>query len=246
MEICFVTIFPGMLEGPLSHGTLDIASRKGAAEYRVVDIRDFAVDERGTVDDYPYGGGPGMVMMAPPIVEAVESVRSGEEAGEVPVILMSPAGRVFDQEKARQLSKAAKIVLVCGRYKGVDERVERLVITESISIGDYILSGGEIPALAVADAVVRHLPGVIGDERSRDTDSFSGERGFSLDAAYYTRPPEYRGLGVPDVLLSGNHAMIDEWRRRSAGERTGRYRPDLSVAAGDDKGDDKGLLEKED
>ena len=227
MEICFITIFPGMMSGPLTSGMLDIAAKNGAADYKVVDLRDFAVDRHGSVDDYPYGGGPGMVMMAPPFVEAVESVRSSEEAGEVPVILMSPTGRRFDQSVAMELARREKIVFVCGRYKGVDARVDELVITDTISIGDYILSGGELPALVVADAVIRHLPGVIGDERSRDTDSFSREREFLLDAAYYTRPAEYRGLKVPEVLQSGNHAKIEEWRRESALERTKRLRPDL-------------------
>jgi tRNA (guanine37-N1)-methyltransferase len=227
MEICFITIFPDMMTGPLTSGMLDIAASKGAAEYRVVDLRDFAVDKHGSVDDYPYGGGPGMVMMAPPVVEAVESVRTAEEAGEVPVILLSPAGRRFDQSVAVELSRHEKIIFVCGRYKGIDERVEQLVITDTVSIGDYILSGGELPALVVADAVIRHLPGVLGDERSRDTDSFSCEREFLLDASYYTRPTEYRGLKVPETLQSGNHAKIDEWRENSALERTKRLRPDL-------------------
>ncbi len=227
MEICFITIFPGMMSGPLTSGMLDIAAKKGAADYTVVNLRDFAVDKHGSVDDYPYGGGPGMVMMAPPVVEAVESVRTADEAGEVPVILMSPAGRRFDQSIAIELARHEKIVFVCGRYKGIDERVKELVITDTVSIGDYILSGGELPALVVADAIVRHLPGVIGDERSRDTDSFSEEREFMLDAAYFTRPHEYRGLKVPEILQSGNHAKIDEWRRESALERTKRLRPDL-------------------
>ena len=227
MEICFITIFPGLMSGPLASGMLDIAAKKGAADYKVVDLRDFAVDKHGSVDDYPYGGGPGMVMMAPPFVEAVESVRSPEEAGEVPVILMSPTGRRFDQSIAMELARREKIVFVCGRYKGVDARVDELVVTDTISIGDYILSGGELPALVVADAVIRNLPGVIGDERSRDTDSFSREREFMLDAAYYTRPSEYRGLKVPEILQSGNHAKIEEWRRESALERTKRLRPDL-------------------
>jgi len=237
MEICFITIFPGMMSGPLTSGMLDIAAKKGAADYRVVDLRDFAVDKHGSVDDYPYGGGPGMVMMAPPIVEAVESARSQEEEGEVPVILMSPAGRRFDQSVAMELARHEKIVFVCGRYKGIDARVEEMVITDTISIGDYILSGGELPALVLADAVVRHLPGVIGDERSRDTDSFSGEREFLLDADYYTRPHVYRGLKVPEILQSGNHAKIDEWREESALEKTKRLRPDLL----DDSGEGHGL-----
>jgi len=236
MEICFITIFPEMMTGPLNSGMLDIAAKKGAADYRVVDLRDFAVDSYGSVDDYPYGGGPGMVMMAPPVVEAVESVRTAEEAEEVPVILMSPAGRRFDQSVAVELASHEKIVFVCGRYKGIDARVEELVITDCVSIGDYILSGGELPALVVADAVIRQLPGVIGDERSRDTDSFSCGRGSLLDASYYTRPPEYRGLKVPEILQSGNHAKIDEWRKESAMERTKRLRPDLLDAGGKESG----------
>jgi tRNA (guanine37-N1)-methyltransferase len=227
MEICFITIFPGMMTGPLTSGMLDIAVQKGVAEYTVVNLRDFAVDKHGSIDDYPYGGGPGMVMIAPPVVDAVESVRTAEEAEEVPVILMSPAGRRFDQSIAVELSRHEKIIFVCGRYKGIDERVEELVITDTVSIGDYILSGGELPALVVADAIVRHLPGVIGDERSRDSDSFSCDREFMLDASYYTRPTEYRGLKVPEILQSGNHAKIDEWREESAKDRTKRLRPDL-------------------
>ncbi|HER44372.1 MAG TPA: tRNA (guanosine(37)-N1)-methyltransferase TrmD [Candidatus Eisenbacteria bacterium] len=227
MELCFVTIFPELFEKPLECGILGIAARKKAAEYHVVDLRDFAEDRYGTVDDYPYGGGPGMVMMAPPIVRAVESVRPAEEGGGSPVILLSPGGRIFDQERARELAGVRKIVFICGRYKGVDERVTDILGAEPVSIGDFVLSGGELPALVIADAVVRHLPGVLGDERSRETDSFSEERGASLDAAYYTRPPEFRGLRVPDVLLSGNHGEIEKWRDESARARTRSRRPDL-------------------
>ncbi len=228
MEICFITIFPGIFNGPLEDGILGVAARKGAAAYTVVNLRDFAVDEHGSVDDYPYGGGPGMVMMVKPVVEAVESViEETDETEEISVILMSPAGERFSQKKARELAEKKKLVFVCGRYKGIDERINELIITDRISIGDYIVSGGEFPALVVADSVVRHLPDVIGDERSRDTDSFSSGRLFSLDTAYYTRPPEYRGLKVPEVLISGNHARIEDWRKESSLERTGRYRPDL-------------------
>ena len=227
MELYFITIFPEMFEKPLETGILGIAAKKGAAGYHLVDLRDFAEDRYGTVDDYPYGGGPGMVMMAPPIVKAVESVRSPEEREGAPVILLSPSGARFDQETAQRLSRADKVVFICGRYKGVDERVVDILGAEPVSIGDYVLSGGELPALVVADAVVRNLPDVLGDERSRETDSFSGKRGASLDAAYYTRPPEFRGMKVPDVLLSGNHGKIDEWRVESSRERTKARRPDL-------------------
>lgn len=227
MELCFITIFPEVFVKPLESGILGIAAKKGMAGYHIIDLRDFAEDRYGSVDDYPYGGGPGMVMMAPPIVKAVESVRSPDEGARSPVILLSPGGRRFDQEQARELAEADKIVFICGRYKGVDERVTDILGAEPVSIGDFVLSGGELPALVIADAVIRHLPGVLGDERSRETDSFSEERGASLDAAYYTRPPEFRGFRVPDVLLSGNHGEIEKWRDESARERTRRLRPDL-------------------
>jgi tRNA (guanine37-N1)-methyltransferase len=233
VELHFITIFPDLFAGPLENGILGIAAKKGMAGYHVVNLRDFADDKYGTVDDYPYGGGPGMVMMAPPIVKAVESVRSINTGEQPPIILLSAAGRRFDQAMARGLAEAGSIIFVCGRYKGVDERVIDVLRAEPVSIGDYVLSGGELPALIVADAIVRYLPGVIGDERSRETDSFSGERESLLDAAYYTRPPEFRGFTVPDVLLSGNHAKIEEWREESARERTMRLRPDLVKSADD-------------
>lgn len=229
MRIDFVTIFPEMFPAVLDTGVLGMAARKGLAGYGVVDLRDFTEDAHRSVDDYPYGGGPGMVMMAPPIVEAVESIRVGDERDEVPVIMMSPAGRVFTQSDARDLARRKRIIFVCGRYKGVDERVRGILGAEMLSIGDYIVSGGELPALVVADSTVRHIPGVLGDEKSRDSDSFDIERGAALDSAYYTRPPEYRGMSVPEVLLSGNHAEIERWRRESARERTASLRPDLSI-----------------
>jgi tRNA (guanine37-N1)-methyltransferase len=228
VEFYFLTIFPDLFREPLAAGMTGIAERGGAARYHVVNLRDFAEDRYGSVDDYPYGGGPGMILMAPPILRAVESVRAAEEGADSPVILLSPCGKVFDQAKANELATKKKVVFICGRYKGVDERVIELAVTESVSIGDYILSGGELAALVVTDAVVRRLPGVLGDERSGETDSFTAEREFSLDAAYYTRPPEFRGLAVPETLLSGNHARIAEWREQSARERTRRYRPDLT------------------
>lgn len=227
MDIYFITIFPDMFREALAAGVTGIAERGGAARYHVVNLRDFAEDRYGSVDDYPYGGGPGMILMAPPVVKAVESIDPPAGGADAPVVLLSPCGPVFTQAKAHELASKRAIVFICGRYKGVDERVRDLVVTESLSIGDYILSGGELAALVVADAVVRCLPNVIGDERSRDTDSFSAEREFCLDAAYYTRPPEFRGLAVPETLVSGNHALIARWRERSARERTERWRPDL-------------------
>jgi tRNA (guanine37-N1)-methyltransferase len=232
MDIYFLTIFPDMFREPLASGMTGIAEKNGAVSYHVINLRDFAEDRYGSVDDYPYGGGPGMILMAPPILKAVESVRSPDEGADAPVILLSPCGKVFDQEKANELATKKKLVFICGRYKGVDERVRDLAVTESISIGDYVLSGGELAALVVADSVVRRLPGVLGDERSGESDSFTAEREFCLDAAYYTRPPEFRGLAAPEVLLSGNHARIDQWRADSARERTRRFRPDLMSRAG--------------
>lgn len=222
-----MTIFPDLFREALGAGMTGIAERNGAVRYHVVNLRDFAEDRYGSVDDYPYGGGPGMILMAPPILRAVDSVRSTDEGADAPVLLMDPCAAVFDQAKALELAGKRKLVFICGRYKGVDERVRSLLGTDSISIGDYILSGGELAALVITDAVVRCLPGVLGDERSRESDSFSTEREFCLDAAYYTRPPEFRGLAVPEVLLSGNHAKIRQWRTESAKERTLRYRPDL-------------------
>ena len=227
----FITIFPELFEAPLASGILGIAARRGAARYHAVNLRDFAVDSYGTVDDYPYGGGPGMVFMVPPIVEAVESIRADEGAEGTSVILLSPCGEPFTQAKALKLARRKSIIFICGRYKGVDERVRDLVVDEAISIGDYIVSGGELPALVVTESVVRTLPGVMGDERSRETDSFSPLSGYTLDAAYYTRPLEYRGHTVPETLVSGNHAKIAEWRRSSARERSLRYRPDLASGA---------------
>jgi tRNA (guanine37-N1)-methyltransferase len=245
MELYFITIFPEVFVKPLESGILGIAAKKNAAGYHIIDLRDFAEDRYGTVDDYPYGGGPGMVMMAPPIVKAVETVRSSEEGERAPVILLSPSGVRFDQEKARRLAGTDKIVFICGRYKGVDERVIDILGAEPVSIGDFVLSGGELPALVIADAVIRHLPGVLGDERSRETDSFSGERGASLDTAYYTRPPEFRGVKVPDVLLSGNHGKIEEWRAESARLRTRNRRPDLVEERDGERSDEKQRNENE-
>lgn len=227
-EFAFITIFPSMFEGVLNTGVLGMASRKDLAEYTVVNLRDFAVDRHGSVDDYPYGGGPGMILMVEPVVRAVESLYGDTDRSDMSVVLMSPCGRKFDQQVAEELSGRKKVIFICGRYKGVDERINDLVVTDRISIGDFILSGGELPALMVADSVARYLPGVLGNEQSRDTDSFSsGESEGILDSAYYTKPREYRGLKVPEELLSGNHARIDTWRRQSAVRRTEYFRGGL-------------------
>jgi len=224
MKVNIITIFPGIMEEILSMGMLGVARKKRLVEYTVVSPREFTQDVHRTVDDVPYGGGAGMVMMAPPIVQAVESLSLEEDS---PVILTSPAGRRFDQELAHRYAGCTQLTFICGRYKGVDERVKRLVVTEEVSIGDFILSGGELAAAVCVEAVVRLLDSVLGNEESRDTDSFEEKRGRLLDCSYYTRPAEYRGIKVPDILLSGNHKEIEKWRERSSLENTRALRPDL-------------------
>lgn len=224
MRINAVTIFPETMDAIFATGMLAVAGKKGIVEFRSITPRAFAADVHRTVDDSPFGGGAGMVMMAPPIVETVESLRVRPGS---PVILMSPAGARFDQDAAQRLAREEELTFVCGRYKGVDERVRELIVTEEISIGDFVLSGGEIAAAAVIEAVVRLRADVLGNEESAATDSFAAGRDRMLDCAWYTRPAEYRGLKVPDVLVSGHHAEIEKWRRRSSLERTRRLRPDL-------------------
>ncbi len=221
MRIDIFTIFPAIFESPLRESLLGRAVTAGVLEIRLHDIRDQTSDAHHQVDDEPFGGGPGMVMKAEPIFSAVESL--GSERGRT--ILLSPAGRRFDQSLARELAGEPWLVLICGRYEGVDERVVEGLPAEEISIGDYVLSGGELPALVLLEAVTRLVPGVIGKEESHERDSF-GEGGI-LDHPHYTRPREFRGMAVPDVLLSGNHAEIDRWRREVAQQKTRRNRPDL-------------------
>ncbi len=224
MRVNIITIFPEVMEAILSMGMLGVAKTKGLVEYRVVNPRDFTKDAHRTVDDVPFGGGPGMVMMAPPIVQAVESLALS--AGS-PVILTSPAGKRFDQAVAHRYAASPELTFICGRYKGVDERIRELVVTEEISIGDFILSGGELAAAVCIEASVRLLDRVLGNEESRTTDSFEAQRDFLLDCAYYTRPAEYKGLEVPEVLLSGHHKEIEKWREKSSLEKTRLSRPDL-------------------
>lgn len=221
MRIDILTIFPGIFEGPLRESLLGKAVASGVLDVRLHDIRDFAVDQHRQVDDESYGGGPGMVMKPEPVVAAVEALGDGPKR----VVLLSPAGRRLDQALARELAGEPWLVLICGRYEGVDERVATVLGAQEISVGDYVLSGGEIPALVVLEAVGRLIPGVIGREESHERDSF-GPEGI-LDHPHYTRPQEFRGLRVPDVLLSGNHAEIERWRREAANEKTRRNRPDL-------------------
>ncbi len=228
-RIEILTLFPEMVGSVLRTSILGRAESQGRVAYEVIDIREHAVDRHGTVDGTAYGGGPGMIMMAPPVVEAVEAHRRREDAT---VLLTTPQGERLDErlvlELAAELERAGELLIVCGHYKGVDERIRRLVVTREVSIGDYVLSGGELPALVIVDAVVRRLGGVLHDPGSADTDSFTAARGGGLDAPWYTRPPVYRGLEVPEVLLSGHHARIEAWRREQAALRTRRCRPDLA------------------
>ncbi len=220
MRIDVLTIFPGIFESPLGESLLSKAVEAGIVDVRVHDIRDVTTDRHRQVDDEPYGGGPGMVMKPEPLFASVESLGEGSKR----VILLSPAGRRLDQALVRELAAEPWLVLVCGRYEGVDERVVEGLPAEEISIGDYVLSGGEVPALVVLEAVTRLVPGVVGSEESLERESF--EAGI-LDHPHYTRPQEFRGVRVPDALLSGDHAEVERWRREAALEKTRRNRPDL-------------------
>ena len=226
MRLDVVTIFPGIFDSPLRESLLGKAVAAGIVDVHVHDLRDFTTDRNRQVDDESYGGGPGMVMKPEPVVAAVEALgeRAGEGLSGPRVILLSPAGRRLDQDLVRDLALEPWLVLVCGRYEGVDERVVEALGAEELSIGDYVLSGGEVPALVLLEAVTRLLPGVVGREESLARDSF--EDGI-LDHPHYTRPRDFRGLEVPEVLLSGNHAEIERWRREAAEAKTRRNRPDL-------------------
>ena len=231
MTVDIVTIFPAMLEQPLVAGVLGRAIERGTLDVKVWDLRDFTTDRHRVVDDVPYGGGPGMVLKPDPIFRALDAIEA-ERGTPLTVVMMSPQGRRFTQAEAQRLSGLAHVVLLCGRYEGFDDRVRERV-TEEMSIGDYVLTGGELPALVILDAVARFVPGVVGDGQSVVEDSFS--RGL-LDFPQFTRPPEIGAFRVPDVLLSGNHAEIRRWRKREALSRTLERRPDLlDEAALDDE-----------
>jgi tRNA (guanine37-N1)-methyltransferase len=223
MKFDVVTIFPRMIEAGLVEGVVGRGIDKGLVDVRVHDLRVFTTDRHRTVDDVPYGGGPGMVMKVEPFVRALEAIRT-ERGAPAAVVLLSPQGRRFDQAGARRLSEGGHVVLLCGRYEGIDERVRDLVATEELSIGDFVVSGGETPALLVIDAVSRLVPGVVGDRESVEQDSFA--QGI-LDYPHYTRPAEFEGRRVPDVLLSGHHAEVRRWRMKQALRRTLDRRPDL-------------------
>jgi len=214
-----------MVEGPLQEGIVARAIAKGLLDVRVHDLRDFTTDRHRVVDDMPFGGGPGMVLKPEPLFAAVEAIRAQRAAATSAIVLTSPDGERLTHAVAKRLSALDHIVILCGRYEGVDERVRTHLATDAISIGDYVVSGGELPALVIVDAVARLVPGVVGDESSVAGDTFA--RDGLLDFPQYTRPAEFRGLPVPPVLLSGHHAEIEKWRREQARERTRRHRPDL-------------------
>jgi tRNA (guanine37-N1)-methyltransferase len=227
MQFDIVTIFPSMIEAGLGEGVVSRGVERGLLNVAVHDLRRWTTDRHRTVDDVPYGGGPGMVMKAEPLMRAVSEIRETRGTPDT-VVLLSPQGRTFTQAEAERLGRLEHIVLLCGRYEGMDERVRDMVATEEISIGDYVLSGGELAALVVVDAVSRLVPGVVGDEQSVAQDSFS--RGL-LDYPHYTRPAEIAGHRVPDVLLSGHHADVRRWRRKAALVRTLDRRPELIATA---------------
>ena len=223
MRIDCLTLFPEMFESPLSHSILKRAQQAGIVEIAFTNIRDFAADNYNKVDDKPYGGGPGMVMMPEPVFDCFEYVEKlSPEKGRV--ILLTPQGRKFDQAKAVELSKENRLILISGRYEGFDERIRIGLGAEQISVGDFVLSGGELAAMIIIDAVVRLLDGALGDEDSAKDESFSSGL---LEYPQYTRPEVFRDMKVPDILLSGDHGKIAEWRRQQALERTKRWRPDL-------------------
>jgi tRNA (guanine37-N1)-methyltransferase len=261
MRFDLITIFPEFFAGPLSHGIVRRALEAGLIDVRVQDLREFTKDRHRTVDDRPFGGGEGMVMKPEPLFEAVESLAghgtaeaTGAAAPEsnTAVVLLSAAGKRFTQETARRYAALQHIIFICGRYEGVDERVAEHLATEEISVGDFVLSGGELPAMLVIDAVTRLLPGALGNEASAQNESFAGNilhtgvqhvvplhksanpapnidesEGMVLDYPHYTRPAEFRGWAVPEVLIGGNHAEVAKWRRKAALEKTLRNRPDL-------------------
>jgi len=237
MQIDVLTLFPEMFQGVFGSGVIGRAAEQGLVGISLHNFRDQAHDRHRTVDDYPYGGGAGMVLKPEPIFEAVEAIK-GES--DIPVVLLSPAGRLFNQGVAEDFARYSRVIIICGRYEGVDERVAEHLATDEVSIGDYILTGGEIAAMVIIDAVVRLLPGVLGSELSPREDSHVAGL---LEYPQYTRPPGYRGWAVPEALLSGNHARIAGWRREQSIRRTHERRPELLAKVELSPGE-KRLIEK--
>jgi tRNA (guanine37-N1)-methyltransferase len=223
MRIDVLTLFPEMFESPLAHSIIRRAQESNAVEIVLSNIRDFAADNYRKVDDKPYGGGPGMVMMCQPVFDCYETVKA-QSTDKPRVIMMTPQGRKFDQQMARELSREKRLMLIAGRYEGFDERIREGLDAEQVSIGDYVLTGGELPAMVIIDAVVRLLEGVLGDDASALDESFSDGL---LEYPQYTRPEVYRDMRVPEILLSGDHGKIAQWRKDKSLERTKKWRPDL-------------------
>ena len=239
MKFDIVTIFPRMVEAGLAEGVISRGVERRLLDIKIHDLREYTSDRHRSVDDVPYGGGPGMVMKPEPLAKAVADIRA-RRGDPDSVVLLSPQGRRFTQAEAVRMSRLEHVALLCGRYEGMDERIRTLVATEEISIGDSVLSGGELPALVIVDAISRLVPGVVGDSRSVEEDSFS--RGL-LDYPHYTRPSEFAGEKVPDVLLSGHHEQVRRWRRKTAIQRTLERRPELlDTAAMDDE--ERALLDE--
>lgn len=222
MRFDIISVLPGLLESPFAHSILQRAQNKGIAEIVVHNLRDYASNKQKSVDDYPYGGGSGMVMGIEPFAKCIETLKEQREYDEI--IFMSPDGETLNQSIANELSIKGNVMILCGHYKGIDQRIRDIFVTREISIGDYVLSGGELPAAVLVDAIVRLIPGVLNDETSALSDSFQGDL---LDAPVYTRPADWRGHKVPDILLSGHEARINEWRYEQALARTRKRRPDL-------------------
>jgi tRNA (guanine37-N1)-methyltransferase len=222
MRFDIITVLPGLLDSPFAHSILQRAQKKGIAEIVVHNLRDYATNKQKSVDDYPYGGGSGMVMSIDPFSRCIEALKAERQYDEI--IFMTPDGPTLNQTMANSLSGLGNIMILCGHYKGIDQRIRDIYVTKEISIGDYVLSGGELPAAVLVDAIVRLIPGVLNDETSALSDSFQGEL---LDAPVYTRPADWNGHKVPDILLSGHEAKINEWRHEQALIRTQKRRPDL-------------------
>lgn len=222
MRFDIISVLPALLDSPFAHSILQRAQKKGIAEIHVHNLRDYSANKHRNVDDYPYGGGSGMVMSIEPFAACIEKLQSERQYDEV--IFMTPDGETLNQTIANQLSLGENVMILCGHYKGIDQRIRDLYVTKEISIGDYVLSGGELPAAVLVDSIVRLIPGVLSDETSALSDSFQGEL---LDAPVYTRPAEWRGIRVPEILLSGDQAKINNWRHEQALERTQKRRPDL-------------------
>lgn len=227
LEINILTIFPNMFKGPFSESILKRAQEKDLIKIKLIDLRDFTLDKHKTVDDYSYGGGPGMVLKPQPIWNAVEMIKKSSEIFlPLKIIITSAQGKIFNQKMAKELAKEKRILIVCGRYEGIDERIPKLLNAEEVSIGNFVVSGGELPAMLMVDVISRMIPGVLGKEESMINDSFYHEY---LDYPHYTRPEEFQGLKVPKILLSGNHKEIEKWRKKQSFLRTLIRRPEVFI-----------------